>query len=127
MEKDNAIKVMCKTHGITQKKLAAEIGVLPSAVSEAATGKTPITLKFARKLADYFKCPLDVFVDGISCNSEDIARLTRENAEMRRENAEMRRVIADFKNFINEIRINAEIALNSKHNKIIKGIGDGIS
>lgn len=116
MKQVSNIRSMCRLRGITQKRLAEDIGVMPSQISEVANSKKTMSLRLAKKLAKYFGCSLDVFID--VSESADVESLTIELEKERARVRELERENADLKNCINDIINAAKTALNTRKIKL---------
>lgn len=101
---------MCKTKGITQKELAKALNVMESHVSEVASGKMTLSLKFAQKLAAYFRCPLDVFIDGLSANTHDVERLSFELEQERAKSARLEERVKELEETLLNIKMYVKMA-----------------
>lgn len=116
MKQVSNIRSMCRLRGITQKRLAEDIGAMQSQISEVANGKKTMSLRLAKKLAKYFGCSLDVFID--VSEGTDVERLTIELEKERARVRELERENADLKNCINDIINAAKTALNTRKIRI---------
>lgn len=112
MKQVSNIRSMCRLRGITQKRLAEDIGAMQSQISEVANGKKTMSLRLAKKLAKYFGCSLDVFID--VSDGADVESLTIELEKERARVRELERENADLKNCINDIINAAKTALNTQ-------------
>ena len=92
----NKIKLIRKSYGLTQTKLANQLGIQQSMLAQYESGKRDLPL-YIEKLIDalYGQPPTDHVTDPQAAYQTDFAKLQAENQQLRAEIDRLRRIITD--------------------------------
>ena len=66
--------------GLTQRQLAEELNVSPSAIAMYETGERTPSLHLAKRIAQYFKVPVEAIIFGHGAHDEQASQATDEQA-----------------------------------------------